>query len=100
MAALHLSLFTSQRQRDPSTAAAHHTTSFVSQVQSQELITPNWLSKEVHGHLAHIIWTQVDETLDCGIDRQQHPTDDVFMDNIVALGMSMGIEEIIDEEIR
>ena len=61
---------------------------------------PDWLSQEVHGHLAHIIWTQEDETLDCGIDRQQSPTDDVFMDNIVALGMSMGIEEIIDEEIE
>ena len=58
---------------------------------------PDWMSQEVHGHLAHIIWTQEDETLDCGIDRQQHPTDDVFMDNIVALGMSMGKEEM-DEE--
>ena len=54
---------------------------------------PDCLSQEVRGHLAHIIWTQEDSG-------QQHPTDDVFMDNIVALGMSMGIEEIIDEEIE
>ena len=45
---------------------------------------PDCMSQEVQGHLAHIIWTQEDETLDCGIDRQQHPTDDLFMDNIVA----------------
>ena len=61
---------------------------------------PDWMSQEVHGHLAHIIWTQEDKAIDCGIDRQQHPTDDVFMDNIVALGMSMGKEEVIDEEIE
>ena len=54
----------------------------------------------MYGHLAHIIWTQEDETLDCGIDRQQHPTDDLFMDNIVALEMSVGKEEVMDEETR
>ena len=43
------------------------------------------MSQEVHKHLAHITWTQEVETLDCGIDRQQRPKDDVFMDNIVTL---------------
>ena len=61
---------------------------------------PNWMSREVYKHLAHIAWTREDETLDCGIDRQQHPTDDVFMANIVALGMSMGREEVMDEEVK
>ena len=50
------------------------------------------MTQEVYGHLAHIAWTPEDETLDCGIDRQQHPADDVFMDNVVALGMSMDKE--------
>ena len=58
------------------------------------------MSQEVHGHLTHIIWAQEDETLDCGINRQHHPTDDVFMDNIVALGMSMGKEEVMDKEVE
>ena len=39
------------------------------------------------------IWTPEDETLDCGIDRQQQPATDVFMDNIVALGMSLEQED-------
>ena len=68
MAALHLNPFTLRPRRSPE-PRVHH---------------PDWMSQEVHGHLAHIIWTQEDETLDCGIDRQQHPTDEVFMDNIVA----------------
>ena len=38
------------------------------------------------------------DTLPTCIDRQQHPTGDMFMNNIVALGMSMGVEEIMDEE--
>ena len=60
---------------------------------------PDWLSRKEYGHLDHIYyWNREDETLDCGIDRQQHPTDDVFFNNIVALGMSMGVEEIVDEE--
>ena len=45
-----------------------------------------------------LYWNLEDKTLDCGIDRQLHPTNDVFFDNIVALGMSLVAEEIVDEE--
>ena len=56
---------------------------------------PDWLSQREYGHIDHIYyWNREDETLNCGVDRQQHPTDDVFFNNIVA----MGNEEIVDEE--
>ena len=51
------------------------------------------MSQEVYGHFSHIIWAQEDGVLDCGVDRQQLPTDDVFMDDINALGLPMGIKE-------
>ena len=56
------------------------------------MIYPHWMTQEEYGNLAHITWIPEDETLDCGIDRQQHPADNVFMDNVVALGMSMDKE--------
>ena len=77
---------------------SHH--QFCQEGPEPRISYPNWMSQEVYGHLAHIAWTPEDETLDCGINRQQHPTDDVFMDNIVALGMSMGEEEVMDEEVE
>ena len=57
------------------------------------MLYPEWLNQEEYGNLAHIAWTPEDETLDCGIDRQQQPATDVFMDNIVALGMSLEQED-------
>ena len=44
-----------------------------------------------------LYWNLEDKTLDCGVDRQLHPTNGVFFDNIVALGMSLGTREIVDE---
>ena len=69
---------------------SHH--QFCQEGPEPRIINPHWMTQEVYGNLAHIAWIPEDETLDCGIDRQQHPEDDVFMDNVVALGISMDKE--------
>ena len=61
---------------------------------------PNWASQGGYGHLVHITWTQEDETLGYGIDRQQNPTGDVLINNIVALVTSMSKEEVMDWKIE
>ena len=48
-------------------------------------------------NLAQITWKPEDETLDSGVDRQQQPAGDVFMDTIVALGMSLDKEDKEDK---
>ena len=49
---------------------------------------PQRMCQEEYGNLTHTTWTPEDEALDCVVDRQQQPTDGVFMDNIVTLETS------------
>ena len=57
------------------------------------MLYPGLLNQEEHRTLTHMAWTPEDETLNCGIDRQQQPATDMFMYNIVALGMSLEQED-------
>ena len=42
---------------------------------------------QVLHHTGLPCWNREDETLDSDVDQQQHPTYNVFFNNIVALGM-------------
>ena len=66
---------------------SHH--QFCLEGPEPRMLYPGCLNQEEHKNLTHMAWTPEDEALDCGIDKQQQRANDVFMDNIVALGMSL-----------
>ena len=70
---------------------SHH--QFCQEEPEPMMLYSQWLKQEEYGNLAHITWKPEDETLDCGVDRQQQPAGDVFMDTIVAPGMSLDKED-------